>query len=436
MYFSREEKLNELISKKHNGMVKIVTGVRRCGKSYLLNEIFKKHLLDDGVDENHIVQFAFDFGENIDLLEKYYPEEPTRIHIKGTKNDYVINAKKFRAFIKEKTIEEGEYYLLLDEVQKLELFAETLNGFLHYKNFDVYVTGSNSKFLSSEIATEFRGRGDSVLLQPLTFKEIYNTVGGDKFELLNEYLKYGGLPLCVLAKGDHNKEEYLKNVYSTIYMKDIIERKKIKNVVEFNEMVEVVASSIGSLTNPEKIANTFKAKEGSNIAHDTIKKYVYYLEDAFVLKSSKRYNVKGRKYIAAPFKYYFSDLGIRNAVLSFRQIEKTHLMENLIFNELINRGFQVDVGSIETYEKNSTGTYSKKNLEVDFVANKGFDRYYIQSAYSIEDEDKRLQEEKSLREIDDSFKKIIITYDSVKPYYNQDGFMIIGLLNFLLDSNL
>ncbi|MCQ2770687.1 MAG: ATP-binding protein, partial [Clostridia bacterium] len=412
MIFPREEKLSELISKKHNNMIKIVTGVRRCGKSYLLNEIFRKHLLSEGIDEQHIIRFAFDFGEDIDLLDQYYPNEPTRIHLKGTKNDYVINAKKFRAYVKDKTSEEGQYYLLLDEVQKLELFAETLNGFLHYSNFDVYVTGSNSKFLSSEIATEFRGRGDLISLQPLTFAEVYSATGGDKSLVLDEYLRYGGLPLCVLANDDHNKEEYLKNAYYTIYAKDIIDRKRIKNEIEFKEMVEVIASSIGALTNPEKIARTFKSREDSNIAHDTIKKYLYFLEDAFVLKSSKRYNIKGRKYIAAPSKYYFTDLGIRNAVLSFRQFEKTHLMENLIYNELVYRGFQVDVGAVEINEKNSNGNYSKKNLEVDFVANKGSLRYYIQSAFSIEDDDKRAQEERSLKEIDDSFKKIIITFDT------------------------
>lgn len=435
MEFSRNKKLNELISKENNHLIKIITGIRRCGKSYLLDHIFKRYLLGKGIKENHIIEFAFDFGDDIDKLDTYFPGEETRIHVKGTKNDYVINAKKFRAFIKERTAEAGQYYLLLDEVQKLENFAETLNGFLRYDTLDVYVTGSNSKFLSSDIATEFRGRGDVIHLQPLTFKEVYDELGGDKYDLLEAYLRYGGLPLCVLANGSQNAEAYLTGAYETIYEKDILERKRIKNIGEFRELSEIISSSVGTLTNPQKIANTFRTKEGSTIQVSTIQNYLSYLEDAFIIKTAKRYNVKGRKYIGSPCKYYFSDLGVRNAVIGFRQFEKTHLMENLLYNELLYRSCNVDVGMVEKYVPNQTGTYSKKNYEVDFVANRGSQRFYIQSAYSIEDDAKRLQEERSLKEIDDSFKKIIIVYGSAKPYYSTDGFLIMGLTDFLLDED-
>ena len=435
MEFSRSKKLEELISKENNHLIKIITGIRRCGKSYLLDHIFKGYLLEKGIRKEQIIEFAFDFGDDIDKLDAYYPEEETRIHVKGTKSDYVINAKKFRAFIKDRTSEDRRYYLLLDEVQKLENFAETLNGFLRYDNFDVYVTGSNSKFLSSDIATEFRGRGDVIGLQPLSFKEVYEAVGGDKHDLLDEYLRYGGLPLCVLANGDRNKESYLLQAYETIYEKDIVDRTKIKNVSEFRELAEMLSSSVGALTNPKKIANTFSTNENSTIRVTTIQRYLRFLEDSFVVKTAKRYNVKGRKYIGSPCKYYFGDLGIRNAVIGFRQFEKTHLMENLLYNELLNRGFNVDVGVVEKYTPNQTGSYSKKNFEVDFVANKGSERFYIQSAYSIEDDAKRRQEEMSLGEIGDSFKKIIVVYGSMKPYYNPNGFLMIGLIDFLLDEN-
>lgn len=435
MEFPRTKKLNELISKENNHLIKIITGIRRCGKSYLLDHIFKRYLLGKDVPESHIVEFAFDFGDDIDLLDAYFPEEETRIHVKGTKNDYVINAKKFRAYIKDQTRESGQYYLLLDEVQKLENFAETLNGFLRYEHLDVYVTGSNSKFLSSDIATEFRGRGDIIALQPLTFKEIFDAFGGDKRDLLDDYLRYGGLPLCALADGDQNKEKYLVSAYETIYERDILDRKRIKNTAEFRVLAEIISSSVGALTNPQKIANTFKSGENSAIHIVTIKRYLAYLEDAFIVKTAKRYNIKGRKYIGAPCKYYFSDLGVRNAVIGFRQFEKTHLMENLLYNELLNRGYNVDVGVVEKYTPNQTGSYSRKNLEVDFVASKGSQIFYIQSAYSLEDDIKKVQEERSLRAIDDSFKKIIVVYDSVKPYYNDNGFLIIGLIDFLLDEN-
>lgn len=435
MEFKRTKKLDELISKENNHMIKIITGIRRCGKSYLMEHLFKDYLLKKGIPASNIIEFSFDFGEDIDLLDSYFPDEETRIHVRGTKDEYVINAKKFRAFISERTRGDGLYYLLLDEVQKLDNFAETLNGFLRHENLDVYVTGSNSKFLSSDIATEFRGRGSVIALQPLTFKEIYDAVGGDKSELLDEYMRYGGLPLCVLSNGDQNKEEYLREAYNTVYAKDIVERKKIRNKNQFKELVEIVSSSVGSLTNSERIANTFGSAEKSRISVVTVQNYLSYLEDAFIIKEAKRYNVKGRKYIGAPRKYYFSDLGVRNAVIGFRQFEKTHLMENLIYNELLYRGFLVDVGVIEKFEKNGNGSYSKKNYEVDFVASRGSLKYYIQSAYSIEEKDKLDQEEKSLKDIEDSFKKIIVIFDTVRPYYNENGFLVMGLVYFLLDED-
>ena len=434
MIFSRDEKLKELISKENNHLIKVVTGIRRCGKSYLLNHIFKDYLLDKGIAENHIVEFAFDFADDIDMLDRYYPEEETRIHVRGTKNEYLINSKKFRAFIREKTREDGRYYLLLDEVQKMDNFAETLNGFLRNDKLEVYVTGSNSKFLSSDIATEFRGRGDIINLYPLTFKEVYDATKEDKYDLLENYLRYGGLPLCILSKGDQNKENYLTETYQTIYERDILERNRIHNPLEFRQLVEVVSSAIGSLTNPKKISDTFKSKENNSISTNTIQNYLKYLEEAFIIKTAKRYNIKGRKYIGSPCKYYFSDLGIRNAVIEFRQFEKTHLMENLIYNELLYRGYKVDIGIVEKFTLNQTGTYSKKNYEVDFTANRGSQRIYIQSVYSIEGDAKRIQEEKSLKEIDDSFKKVIIIYGSIKPYYNTNGFLVMGLLDFLLEE--
>lgn len=431
MEFKRERELQRLISKKNNHMIKVVTGIRRCGKSYLLDTIFKNHLISEGVKESHIIRFAFDFGEDIDKLDEYFENEPTRIRL-GRKNDYVINAKKFRAFIKDKTTEAGQYFILLDEVQRLEDFAETINGFLRHDNYDVYVTGSNSKFLSSEIATEFRGRGDVISLQPLTFKEIYDAIGGEKNELLDEYLRHGGLPLCVLAKGDENKEQYLASTYDTTYVRDFLDRGIIKNEVQFKEITQVLASSVGSMVNPLKIENTFRSRENAVVTDDTIQTYISHMVDAFIVKGANRFDVKGRKYIGSTCKYYFTDLGIRNAVLGFRQNERTHLMENIIFNELVYRGYQVDVGSVEKSEKNASGSYIRKSMEVDFVATKGSMKIYIQSAFSIDEIEKKTQEERPLKEIKDSFKKIIITYGSCKPYYTEDGLMIIGLLDFLL----
>ena len=436
MEFKREKKLQQLIDSKKNGLVKVITGVRRCGKSYLLDPIFKRYLLEEGVKEDHIITFAFDFDEDLDKLIPFFPEEPVKIQI--SKTEYVINSRKFRAYINSLISDQEDYYLLFDEVQLLENFVGTLNGYLKHPNYDVYVTGSNSKFLASDIETQFRGRGDPIRMQPLTYKEIYNGVGGDKAELLENYLRYGGLPLCVLSENDEKKESYLKTTYQTTYRKDLLERHKIKNIKEFEELVKVVASVIGSPINVERIKNTFNSKEHSKIAPKTISRFLDYLSDSFLTSSCEKYDIKGRKYIGATSKIYFTDVGIRNAILNFRQSEKTHLMENVIYEELLYRGFNVDVGSVEIYakcgNKKDNKSYSKKKLEVDFVCNKGSEKIYIQSAFNIEEESKKEQEEKSLDNIPDSFKKIIITYGQLKPYYNEKGYLIMGLIDFLLDD--
>ncbi len=435
MEFKREEYLNKLVSHTGNHMIRILTGVRRCGKSYLLNKIFYKHLLDSGVAPSNIIRFAFDFDDDIDKLDPFFPDSPTRV--KDEKGHFVINSKKFRAYISSLVKEEKEtYYLLLDEVQLLENFVFTLNGYLNYDNLEVYVTGSNSKFLSSDIATEFRGRGDLILVQPLTFGEYYEAFGGDKRQALLEYMRYGGLPLCALAKDEASKQEYLSTLYRTIYLNDLKERNRIKKVAEFDSVVSVVSSTIGSPTNPTKLANTFQTNLKSKISAETIRKYLAYLEDAFLLSKAERYDVKGRKYIGSNEKYYFVDLGLRNSILGYRQVEPTHLMENLIYNELIHRGFSVDVGIVSKNAVAANGNGAKEYFEVDFVANKGFERFYIQSAYLLPDEQKVKQEERSLDSINDNFEKIIITFDDFQTYHrNEKGYIVMNLLEFLLNKS-
>ena len=416
-------------------MVKIVTGIRRSGKSYLLNKIFYNHLIGNGVSPDNIIRFAFDFDDDIDKLDNFFSEQPNRI--KDNKGHLVVNSKKFRAYISSQIKDKGgTCYLLLDEVQLLENFVGTLNGYLNYDNLEVYVTGSNSKFLSSDIATEFRGRGDVISVQPLTFAEYYEATGGDKRESLFEYMRYGGLPQCVLSKDDSSKQEYLTNIYRTIYLKDLKERNNIKKIEEFDSVVSVMASSVGSITNPTKLVNTFKSNLKSKVTIETVRKYLTYLEDAFLLMKAQRYNVKGRKYIGSLEKYYFSDLGIRNSVLGFRQFEPTHLMENLIYTELIHRGFSVDVGIVEKNVRTANGNGGKEYYEVDFVANKGSQRLYIQSAYSLPDEEKIKQEEQGLDNIHDNFDKVIITFDDFTTYHkNENGYIVMNLMEFLLNKD-
>lgn len=427
MEIKRDLYLNQLIDRKQNGMIKVITGIRRCGKSYLLNTIFYNHLLSQGVREDHIIRFAFDSADDLTLID----EDMLEIDEKGCK----VDPKKFMAYINTKIVDRGMYYLLLDEVQLLGSFEAVLNGYLRRENMDVYVTGSNAKFLSSDIVTEFAGRGDEVHIFPLSFAEFMSVYNGDKYEGLSEYMMYGGIPLVVLREDETTKARLLENLFSEIYISDICKRNKVRNIAELNDLLNILASAIGSLTNPEKLKNTFKSVKKSSITSNTIRKYLGYFEDSFLVSSAQRYDIKGKSYIETPKKYYFSDIGLRNARIGFRQNEQTHAMENIIYNELLLQGYKVDVGVVPYVEKNKDGKVSHKQLEVDFVCNRGSRRLYIQSAFSIPDEEKRNQEIRPFKRIDDSFKKIIITKDLVKPYYDDNGILTINIYDFLLDPN-
>lgn len=412
MEIRRDIYLKKLINRMHNGMIKVVTGIRRSGKSYLLFTIFKDYLLSEGVDEDHIISIELDRLEN----KKY-------------RNPYVILEK-----IRSQLIDSKDYYIFLDEVQLLDQFEDVLNSLLHIKNVDVYVTGSNSKFLSKDIITEFRGRGDEVHVYPVSFREYMTVFNGDKYEGWSSYVRFGGLPLTVTMNSDEQRVEYLTRLFEETYIKDIIERNHIEKKQELNDLINVLASGIGSLTNPSKIVATFNSVIQSDISLNTVRSYIEYLEDAFIISEANRYDVKGRKYIGTPLKYYFEDVGLRNARLGFRQVEETHLMENIIYNELRVRGFSVDVGVVMKRKRTKAGVQEKKQLEIDFIANQGSRRYYIQSAFSIPDEEKREQEKASLINVGDSFKKIIIVKDVVKPWHDDDGILTISLYDFLLDE--
>ena len=412
MEIRRDIYLKKLINRMHNGMIKVVTGIRRSGKSYLLFTIFKDYLLSEGVDEDHIISIELDRLEN----KKY-------------RNPYVILEK-----IRSQLIDSKDYYIFLDEVQLLDQFEDVLNSLLHIKNVDVYVTGSNSKFLSKDIITEFRGRGDEVHVYPVSFREYMTVFNGDKYEGWSSYVRFGGLPLTVTMNSDEQRVEYLTRLFEETYIKDIIERNHIEKKQELNDLINVLASGIGSLTNPSKIVATFNSVIQSDISLNTVRSYIEYLEDAFIISEANRYDVKGRRYIGTPLKYYFEDVGLRNARLGFRQIEETHLMENIIYNELRVRGFSVDVGVVMKRKRTKAGVQEKKQLEIDFIANQGSRRYYIQSAFSIPDEEKREQEKASLINVGDSFKKIIIVKDVVKPWHDDDGILTISLYDFLLDE--
>lgn len=413
MEIKRNYYLQKLISRKHNGMVKVVTGLRRCGKSYLLFNLFKKHLLESGVDSDHIIEIQFD-----DFSYKKYRQ-----------------AEEAYKFVKEKITDSQMYYILLDEVQLLESFEDVLNGFLHIQNADTYVTGSNAKFLSKDIITEFRGRGDEVHINPLSFSEFMSVYPGKKEDGWNEYVIYGGLPAIVQKQTAEEKSAYLKNIFEETYFSDIIERNKVRNTEELQELVNILSSSIGSLTNPKKLADTFLSVKKSKISQETIKNYLEYLCDSFLISGSFRYDIKGKKYIETPLKYYFSDIGLRNARLNFRQLEETHTMENIIFNELKKRDYNVDVGVVQISEKNSEGSCSRIQYEIDFVVNQGYKRYYIQSAFAMPDREKVLQEERPFLKIQDSFKKIIIQKDCAMPYYTEEGILVMGIFDFLLNEN-
>jgi len=405
----RDHYLQKLIKRRTNGLIKIVTGIRRCGKSYLLDPMFRNYLLESGIPKDHIIKIELDRIAN----KKYY-NDPEAF------DEYVHSLIK----------DDNQYYLILDEVQLVSDFESVLNGLLYDGNIDIYITGSNSKFLSSDVITEFRGRGDQIHLQPLSFSEYYNAVGGDKLERWSEYLTFGGMPLVLSRKTDLEKMDYLKDLFNQTYFTDIVDRNQIKRLDVLDAMVNLLASSVGSLTNPQKIHDTFKSKGTKELSINTINSYLSYLEDAFIIKKTLRYDVKGRKYINTPQKYYFADLGIRNACLNFRQQEESHLMENAIYNELLVRGYNVDVGVVEIREGNK-----RIQTEVDFICNQGSNRYYVQSALNLDTPDKTSQESRPLNNIRDSFKKIIIVKGNMKPWHTEDGILVIGLLDFLLDQH-
>ncbi len=420
----RKKYLDELIAKKENGSIKIITGIRRCGKSFLLFEIYYDYLCSLGIDKDHIITLALDDDAN----REYRDPDKLSEYLRSKVTD------------KEKT-----YYILLDEVQfsisdeelksgeQIRLYG-VLNGLLRLRNVDIYVTGSNSKFLSSDVMTEFRGRGDEVRVLPLSFAEFFSAYDGDKYEAFNEYSTYGGLPLVLARKGDKEKSKYLTDLLNNLYIKDVIERNKLQGNVIMESLVDILASSVGSLTNPPKLANTFSSNQLKTNAN-TISTYIEHLRNAFILERAERYDIKGKKYISSPYKYYFTDIGIRNAKLNFRQQEQTHIMENIIYNELIMRGYNVDVGVVDYFSTDKTGKRVLIHSEVDFVCNVGSQRYYIQSAFSIPDEEKMKQEQASLDHIGDSFKKIIIVQDHVKAWRNEKGYLIMNILDFLLDEN-
>lgn len=421
----RDIYLNKLIKRKQNGLVKVITGIRRCGKSYLLNNLFYKHLLESGVDEGHIIRFAFDSADDLQRIGE------NLVCMKKEKRG--ADPQKFMSFIQSEISDNGIHYLLLDEIQMLDCFETVLNGYLRKNNMDIYVTGSNAKLLSKDIATEFAGRGDEIHMYPLSFAEFMTVYKGDRYEGLSDYMLYGGIPIVVLREGDEEKTAMLKNLFSEIYIRDIISRNKIRNTGELEELLDILSSSIGSLTNPEKLKNTFRSVKKSKITSATVKKYLDCFEDSFLIEPAQRYDIRGKAYIETPRKYYFSDLGLRNARISFRQFEETHSMENVIYNELRMRGYNVDVGVVPVAEKSPDGNVSRKQLEVDFVCNLGSSKYYIQSAYSIPDEAKRTQETRPFRKIDDSFRKILITRDIIRPYYDDFGILTMNIFDFLLD---
>ena len=396
-----------------NKLIKIITGIRRSGKSYLLDPIFKNYLLESGVKENHIIKLELDSIEN----EEY------------------TNPKKLYEYIMNKVTDNNTYYIILDEIQKVDNFESVLNSFLRKVNLDVYVTGSNSKFLSSDIITEFRGRGDEIKVYPLSFSEFMSVYDGNEVKSLDEYIIYGGLPLITTYKTSEEKIDYLNFQKDNVYINDVIERNDIRNDEELKTLIEIISSSIASLTNPTKLYNTFISKGNKNITNKTIALYLKYLEETFLIEKSKRFDVKGKKYIETPSKYYFVDIGIRNSLINFRQLEKTHIMENIIYTELKRRGFNVDVGVVEKRNNLNNGKKDYKQLEIDFVVNKGSDKYYIQSAYSIEDDNKKEQELQSLLNVGDNFKKIVIVYDHFIKWQDDNGIIYMSIYDFLLNEN-
>jgi len=413
MEIKRDIYLDRLIRREKNGLIKVVTGVRRCGKSYLLFNLFHHYLLDKGIQENHIIEIALDDRSNKDLRD---PDNMLK-------------------YVKERIVDRDTYYIILDEVQLLAEFEQVLNSFMHIRNADVYVTGSNSRFLSSDLVTEFRGRGDEIRIYPLSFREYCSVYEGSADEAWDDYFTYGGLPLILSRETPEEKVEYLMSLFQKVYLSDIIDRHKVRNREELDELVDILASAVGSPTNPLKLANTFKTVRKKTISDKTLQKYMDYLMDAFLVSKAVRYDIKGRKYIGSPAKFYFEDVGLRNARLNFRQMEENHIMENIIYNELRIRGYHVDVGLVEKFGKNSENKTTKTQLEVDFVVTRGSEKYYIQSAFAMNTEGKQEQEERPLNAIGDSFKKIIVVRDNIKVRRNDMGIVTIGIRNFLLDEN-
>ena len=410
MIINRDIYLNQLIDRMNNGMIKVITGLRRSGKSFLMNRIFYNYLKSLGIDDKHIIMVQLDVEENEHLLDRHALADYLRHQITDDRN----------------------YYLLLDEIQEVDGFESVLNSFLRKDNVDIYVTGSNSKFLSTDVKTELRGRGDEIHVYPLSFKEFFSVKEKDENVAWNEYMIYGGMPMIVSRKTDEQKVKYLKDLFDETYIKDIVERNKVRNIGELEELIDVMASSIGSLANPNRISNTFETVKKIKINQETVKSYLIYLENAFLLSETKRYDVKGRRYINTPLKYYFEDIGLRNARLNFRQLEEPHMMENIVYNELCIRGYNIDIGVVETNQKEED-RYIKKQLEIDFIASKGSKKYYIQVAQGMSKEGKEEQEKSSLLNIRKGFKKIIIRKDNPITYTDEDGILNLYLFDFLLD---
>lgn len=413
MEIKRDRYLRQLIESRQNGFIKVVTGIRRCGKSYLLNVLFYHYLLDSGVTDDHIIR--------VDLEDRI--------------NKELRNPDAMLHYVHDRIKDKNLYYIIIDEVQLMDEFVDVLNSFRHIENADTYVTGSNSHFLSSDIPTEFRGRGETIHVNPLSFSEFYSAVGGDKQDAWREYYTYGGLPLILSFGTEQKKVNYLKNLFETVYLADIVERHKVKNDNELRELVLIMASSIDAPCNPTKLSNTFKSVKNVSIGSQTISNYLTYLSESFLLNKAIRYDIKGKKYINTLSKYYFSDIGLRNAILDMRQQEETHIMENVIYNELVTRGYSVDVGVVEIRKPDKEGKWSRTQLEVDFIASLGSKKYYVQSSLSIPDREKEIQESRSLTSINDSFKKIIVVKDHIMPRRNEEGILTIGLFDFLLKEN-
>lgn len=410
VYFERKAYLKQLISAEENGMIKIITGIRRCGKSFLLFNIFRKYLLERGVAESHIIQ----------------------VNLEDRRNKKLLDPDALLEYIDAQMVDKDKYYILLDEVQMVSEFEDVLNSYLHVDNAEVYVTGSNARFLSKDVITEFRGRGWEIRVHPLSFSEYYEAIGGDKRQALETYYLYGGLPAVAQMDSPESKQSYLREIYETVYLKDVLQRNHLKSSEGMRELVRLLASTIGSCTNVLKISNTFKSVGGVNITTKTISKYLEHLQDSFIISEALRYDVKGRKYIGTGTKYYFEDVGIRNAVVDFRQTEYTHLMENVVYNELRKQGYSVDVGSVESFKRDVNGKLQRRNFEIDFVVNRADERLYIQSAYALPDKEKVEQEQASLLNVNDGFCKVIIAGDRYISNYNDDGILMLSLFDFLL----